>query len=107
MDNFFPFNTSGESDWSAITATTTLTLFAYLGMESATIPSSSIKDAEKTIKKATVVGTLFTILVYVLSSVAIMGIIPAEVLKHSNAPFADAAALFIGETAKYLVAAEL
>ena len=105
MDNFLPFNTSGESDWSAITATTTLTLFAYLGMESATIPSSSIKDAEKTIKKATVVGTLFTIIVYILSSVAIMGIIPADVLKYSNAPFADAAALFMGETAKYLVSA--
>lgn len=105
MDNFLPFNTSGVSDWSAITATTTLTLFAYLGMESATIPSSSIKDAEKTIKKATLVGTVFTIVVYMLSSIAIMGIIPAEVLKHSNAPFADAAALFMGETAKYLVAA--
>jgi APA family basic amino acid/polyamine antiporter len=105
MDNFLPFNTSGESDWSAITATTTLTLFAYLGMESATIPSSSIKDAEKTIKKATIVGTVFTIIVYMLSSIAIMGVIPAEVLKLSNAPFADAAALFMGETAKYLVAA--
>ena len=105
MDNFLPFNTSGESDWSAITATTTLTLFAYLGMESATIPSSRIKDAAKTIKKATIVGTVFTIVVYILSSIAIMGVIPSEVLMHSNAPFADAAQLFIGETAKYLVAA--
>ena len=105
MDNFLPFNTSGESDWSAITATTTLTLFAYLGMESATIPSSSIKDAEKTIKKATIVGVVFTIVVYILSSIAIMGVIPSEVLMHSNAPFADAAQLFIGETAKYFVAA--
>ena len=105
MDNFLPFNTSGESDWSAITATTTLTLFAYLGMESATIPSDGIKDAEKTIKTATIVGTVFTIIVYILSSIAIMGVIPAEVLQYSNAPFADAAALFMGETAKYLVAA--
>ena len=104
MENFLPFNTTGTSNWSAITATTTLTLFAYLGMESATIPSSSIKDAEKTIKKATLVGAVFTIVVYILSSIAIMGVIPAEVLQHSNAPFADAAAIFMGETAKYLVA---
>ena len=105
MDNFSPFNSSGDSNWSAITSTTTLTLFAYLGMESATIPSASIKNAEKTIKKATIIGTIFTVVIYILSSIAIMGIIPAEVLKSSNAPFADATALFLGETAKYIVAA--
>ena len=31
-DHFVPFNSSGESDLSAITATTTLTLFAFLGL---------------------------------------------------------------------------
>lgn len=105
MDHFTPFNLSGETSFSAITATTTLTLFAFLGMETATVPSSSIKNAASTIKKATVFGTLITIIVYILSSVAIMGIVPPEVLVTSNAPFADAAALFWGEAAKYIVAA--
>lgn len=104
-DYFTPINLSGESSFSAITATTTLTLFAFLGMETATVPSSSIKNAASTIKKATVFGTLITIIVYILSSVAIMGIVPPDVLVTSNAPFADAAALFWGESAKYIVAA--
>ncbi len=105
MDHFTPFNLSGTSSLSAITATTMLTLFAFLGMETATIPSSSIKNAASTIKKATVFGTFITIIVYILSSVAIMGIVPPDVLVTSNAPFADAAALFWGESAKYIVAA--
>lgn len=104
LDHFTPLNLSTESNWSAIATTTTLTLFAFLGMESVTVPSSSIKDAAQTIKKATIVGTLITIVVYILSSVAIMGIVPPEILAESHAPFADAAALFWGDAAKYVVA---
>lgn len=103
--NFTPFNLSGESDLSVITTTTMLTFFAFLGMESATIPSGSVKDSENTVRKATIFGTLATIFIYLISSVSIMGIIPAEVLAESSAPFADVAEIFWGETAKYLVAA--
>lgn len=103
-DHFPPFNLSGESSWSAITTTTTLTLFAFLGMESASIPSKDVDNAASTIKRATIAGTLITIVVYILSSVAIMGIIPPEVLAQSTAPFADAAAIFWGDAAKYIVA---
>jgi len=103
-DYFIPFNASNESDMSAITATTTLTLFAFLGLECATIPSENIRHPEKTIAKATIIGTLLTTVIYVLGTVAVMGILPADVLKTSQAPFADAAALIWGEPARYLVA---
>lgn len=103
-DHFIPFNLSGETNMFAITATTTATLFAFLGMESATIPSSQVENAAKTIKKATMFGTLLTIVIYITSTIAIMGIIPPEVLAESNAPFADVAALFWGSAAKYIVA---
>lgn len=104
LDNFTPFNYSGESTFSAITTTTLLTFFAFLGMESATIPSGRVRDAGRVVKRATMLGTLLTIALYILSSVAIMGIIPSEVLAQSSAPFADAAAIFWGEPAKYIVA---
>ncbi|MEI9921510.1 MAG: amino acid permease [Bacteroidota bacterium] len=103
-DHFVPFNASGESNISAITVTTTLTLFAFLGLESATIPAENIKDPGKNIAKATIFGTLLTMVIYVLGTVAVMGILPPEVLKTSQAPFADAAAAIWGETARYLVA---
>ena len=105
IDHFSPFNISNESDFTAITATATLTLFAFLGLESATIPSGDIHQPEKTIPRATMIGTILTILVYVLGSVAVMGMIPAMELKNSNAPFADAAALIWGNNARYWVAA--
>ena len=104
LHNFTPFNISGQSNLSAITTTATLTLFAFLGMESATIPAGNIKDPEKTIPRATMIGTWVTILVYILGSVAVMGMIPAAELQQSNAPFADAAALIWGDSARDWVA---
>lgn len=105
IENFSPVNISNSSNLSAITATATLTLFAFLGLESATIPSGHIKDPEKTIPRATMIGTIATIVIYVVGSVAIMGMIPAIELKKSNAPFADAAAILWGNSGRYLVAA--
>jgi APA family basic amino acid/polyamine antiporter len=103
--NFVPFNLSGTSGFSAVTATATLTLFAFLGLECATIPAADVENPEKTIPRATMWGTLITILVYILGTVAVMGIIPPQDLQTSSAPFADAAAKIWGEGARQLIAA--
>jgi len=105
MENFTPYNLTEESDFSVITTTTVLTFFAFLGMESATIPSGSVQDSARTVKQATIFGTIATVFIYILSSVSIMGVIPAEVLAQSSAPFADVAEIFWGASAKYIVAA--
>jgi basic amino acid/polyamine antiporter, APA family len=105
LKNFVPFNISTESNFTAITATATLTLFAFLGLESATIPAGNIHEPKKTIPRATMMGTIVTILIYVMGSGTIMGMIPAIELKNSNAPFADAAAIIWGDGARYWVAA--
>lgn len=98
----FPFKSG--SKLPDITAVTTLTFFAFLGMESATVPSNSISAPEKTIQKATLLGTVFTTVLYLLSFIVIIGIIPPETLANSTAPFADTAFEIWGETGKYLVA---
>jgi len=103
-EHFIPFNLSSQSTLSAVTSTTTLTLFAFLGLECATIPSGQVINAEKTVAKATIVGTLITTVLYIASTVAIMGLIPPDILSQSKAPFADAAASIWGEGARYLVA---
>ena len=104
IGHFEPFNLSGESNFNAITATATLTLFAFLGIESATIPADNIKNPTKTIPRATMIGTWVAIFVYILGSVAVMGLIPPETLAVSEAPFADAAAILWGENARNWVA---
>lgn len=105
IQNFTPFNISGSSNFSAITATATLTLFAFLGLESATVPAGNIHEPEKTIPRATMIGTIITIFVYVIGSAVVIGMIPSKELQLSNAPFADAAALIWGDRARYWVAA--
>jgi APA family basic amino acid/polyamine antiporter len=104
IENFIPFNVSDKSNLSAITSTTTLTLFAFLGLECATIPAGNVRNPEKTISRATIIGTLLTTFIYIAGTVAVMGLIPPSVLIHSDAPFADAAASIWGEGARYIVA---
>jgi APA family basic amino acid/polyamine antiporter len=103
--NFQPFNTSGESNFHAITATAALTLWALLGLESATIPADSVKDPSRTIPRATIIGTLVTVGVYILATVGVMGILPPDSLGQSTAPFADAATRIWGARAGSLIAA--
>ena len=105
IQNFIPFNNSGTSTLAAITATTTFTFYAFLGIECATIPSGSVVNPEKNIPKATIYGTLIATFIYISSTVSIMGMIPSSQLQQSVTPFADAAVLLWGEASKYWVSA--
>ena len=105
VGNFLPFNSTGGNSFAAITATATLTFFAFLGLECATVPSGSVINPEKTIPRATMLGTGLVAIIYIMSSTSIMGMIPASVLQHSVTPFADAAAIIWGNGARYWVSA--
>ncbi len=105
IGNFTPFNVSGTSDLSAVTAAATLTLWAFLGLESATIPAGEVNRPERTIPRATILGTVLAAVVYILGTVAVMGVIPAPILAGSTAPFADAAREMWGPWAARAVAA--
>ena len=102
-EHFIPFNRSIFTNFEAITITTTLTLYAFLGIESATIPSESIENPKKNIPLATLLGTLIVTFVYVFSTISIMGVIAPVDLEKSLSPFGDTAVVMWGETAKYLV----
>jgi len=104
VDHFVPFNASGGSAFNAVTATATLTLWAFLGLESATIPADSVKHPRRTIPRATILGTLLAGGVYILATVGVMGIMPAAELAQSTSPFADAAQRVWGSWAGSLIA---
>jgi len=103
--NMIPFNLSGEPTFSAITATAALTLWAFLGLESATIPADDVVDPRRTIPRATIMGTLSAAVAYILGTVAVMGVIPPAALVRSTAPYADAASVMWGGWTSYAVAA--
>jgi APA family basic amino acid/polyamine antiporter len=87
-----------------IVATMTLTLWAFLGLECATIPAASVRDPEHTIPRATIVGTVLTAVIYIVSIAGVMSLVPAAQLGESTAPFADAARRMLGDSAAGLVA---
>ena len=86
------------------TAAATLTMWALLGFESATVPADKVRDPERTIPRATVAGTLVAALVCMLACTFVLLMVPAGQLAASNAPFADAARAFWGDRAATLVA---
>ncbi|MER6591112.1 amino acid permease [Micromonospora purpureochromogenes] len=104
-DNFGGFNTSGQSGYGALTAVAALTLWSFIGVESATVPAEDVQNPKRTIPRATIIGTAVTALVYILGTVAVMGILPAETLAESGPPFADAADSAFGGWAGPLIAA--
>jgi len=101
--NFHPFNLSGMNTFDAITRTATMTMFAFVGIECATIPAGSTENSGKTVSSATILGVLVVTLVYILGSFSVMGVIPPSVLEKSLTPYADAAVVIYGPAAKYLV----
>jgi APA family basic amino acid/polyamine antiporter len=82
----------------------TLTLWAFLGLESATIPASLIRDPDRTIPRATIAGTLIAAVIYILSTIGVMSLVAPGALAASTAPFADAARTVFGDRAAALVA---
>jgi APA family basic amino acid/polyamine antiporter len=102
--NFTPFNPTGQSTFGAVSATATLTLWAFLGLESATIPADDVERAERTIPRATLLGTAIAAVVYVLGTVAVMGVLSPAAVTTSTAPFADAAERMWGHWASHAVA---
>ena len=87
-----------------IVAAMTLTLWAFLGLECATIPADSVENPARTIPRATVVGTVAAAVIYIVATVGVMSLVPGETLGASTAPFADGARRLFGDGAAQLVA---
>jgi basic amino acid/polyamine antiporter, APA family len=94
--HFSEFNPSGKSLMGASAALAPLTMFAFLGLESATVPAGDVTDPKRTIPRSTIFGITIAALLYVLGTTAVMGLVPREQLLHSVAPFSDAARVLWG-----------
>ena len=104
LGNYSPLNVSGQSNLSAISAAAALTLWAYLGLESATVPSGAVINPEKTIPRATIIGVLIAAAVYIAVTTVAIGVLPSTTLAQSSAPLADVAEHMWGSTWGVLIA---
>lgn len=98
------WNVSGQSSLTAVGMTLNFTLWAFIGVESASVSTAVVKNPARNVPIATVVGVLLAAACYVLSSSAIMGIIPNKELIVSSAPFSEAVSVAMGPTAGKIVA---
>ncbi|NOQ91225.1 MAG: amino acid permease [Flavobacteriaceae bacterium] len=104
MDNFPEFNLTGESYFATIPVVGVLTLYAFLGIESATITAGNVKNPKVNVPRATMIGTIITTFIYIAGTIVIFGIIPVDILQKSPTPFAEAGRIIGGEYAGYFVA---
>ena len=86
-----------ETPWNSVSKTVALTLWGFVGIESATIPSSEVRHPSKVIPIAITVGVLITAAIYVIGSATIMSTLDQQVLSDSKAPFVDATLKIFGE----------
>lgn len=103
-ENLAQFNLTGKSDFSALSGAAALTLWAFIGLESATVPAEEAVNP-KTVARATILGTSIAAFVYIVSTFVIMGMISPQALSQSSAPFADAARIILGPVGGWIIAA--
>lgn len=94
-----PFNSSGLPLIGVASAAAALTLWAFLGLETATVPTDVVKDPQHTVPRATVVGATIAGLATMLACTLVIGMLPADVLRTSAAPMAEAARRTWGDAA--------
>ncbi len=92
--NFTPWNTSGDTNVGAIGAAMALCLFSYLGVETASVAAAKVRDPDVNVPKATIYGTLATAAVYLLSMIAVFGIVPSS--QMTGTPYSQAADAMVG-----------
>ncbi|OGT06182.1 MAG: amino acid permease [Gammaproteobacteria bacterium GWE2_37_16] len=99
------FNVSHKSNFSAFSYAATLTMWSFIGLESATVPSGSVDNPKRNIPLATMLGTIVSMAIYLSCMLVLMGMFPNAVLAKSTSPFATAAGMVFGQWGEWIAAA--
>jgi putrescine:ornithine antiporter len=81
------WNPKGLSLAGGMGSSVALTLWAFLGMESAAQNSAAVENPKRNVPLACLFGTLGASVIYILSTTVIDGIVPIAELAKSTAPF--------------------
>jgi amino acid transporter len=96
------FHISALPEFSNISATTLLWIFAFGGFESVLVNSGEVKNPGKTLPFALLIATLCIATIYIAILFVSIGTLPG--LANSERPLADAASLFMGKTGAVIIA---
>ena len=98
------WNVRHEPALRVIPQSLVLLFWAFTGLESASIASAVVENPGRNVAIATLGGVLIAASVYISSCTVLMGLIPADQLARSSAPFADAVRLVLGPVAAGFIA---
>jgi len=87
-----------------VTAAAALILFSLTGFEGAAMTANVTRDSTTTVPRATILGTGFTAVIYLLATVATLMLLPSAIAANSGSPFADSISPLMGSAAGILVA---
>lgn len=97
------WNPHNVPTFEAIGVSISMTLWAFLGLESACANTDVVENPEKNVPIAVLGGTLGAAVIYIISTNVIAGIVPNLGLANSTAPFGLAFAHMFNETAGKVV----
>lgn len=94
--NLGPFHEGSGSAAGGMSAAAAILLYSYVGVESAAMSAGEVRDPERNVGRATVLGTIGSAVVYLLGTVAVFGTVAHDKLVKSQAPFSDAVNAMFG-----------
>lgn len=103
LSHLTPFVIGNIPHFQAVSSAAALTFWAFIGLESATVPAENTSGS-RVIFKATMIGTSISSFIYIASTFVLMGLIPVLQLRNTQFPFADAGTMLFGAYAAYIIA---
>ncbi len=93
---------TANHDVSTLNHAAMLTFWAFMGLESATVPAENTRGS-RDIYRATIYGTLISAIICILCSFVLMGMMPIMQLKNSQFPFAQAGSIIFGSYSALII----
>jgi APA family basic amino acid/polyamine antiporter len=94
--NLPALNPSNIHPFTLMATVTTLVMWSFIGIETATVPADNVINPKETIPKVLITSVLTILCLYILVSISIAVIVPTNELINSSAPFALAATKILG-----------
>jgi arginine:agmatine antiporter len=90
------WNPQGLGLGPAIGASALAAIWAFTGVEGAAAVAGVVRDPERNVPRATLIGLTLTAALYIGACAVLMGVLSSDRLGRSTAPFADAAGVMVG-----------
>jgi len=99
------WNVTDKSDAAVVFSSLAPVFWAFVGLETGAMVAGVVRNPERNVPIATLGGILIAGVIYLVSSVLMMGIVPAAQMAASSAPFALVAGQMFGAWAIPIIAA--